>query len=119
MIMKNNELVSLDQQPKQEMVRMGKKFKQKLFGAMIFISPVSLMAATDFKVAFGKIMGFGAIVAFVLCGFFIYEGIMHWRQGGSFGKDIIGVVITAGSIAICGYIFTAFGMADAIIDPTF
>ena len=117
--MKNNELVSLNQQPKQEMVRMGKKFKQKLFGAMIFISPVSLMAATDFKVAFGKIMGFGAIVAFVLCGFFIYEGIMHWRQGGSFGKDIIGVVITAGSIAICGYIFTAFGMADAIIDPTF
>ncbi len=95
-----------------------KRLRRKIYGVVLFFAPLSLMAA-DFKDALCKVMGFGAFVAFCLCVFFCYEGIMHWRQGGSFAKDIIGIVITAGSIAICTYIFIAFGLSDATLTPQF
>ena len=98
---------------------MRKELKQKIYIVLLFFAPFSLMAATDFKQALGRVMGFGAIIAFCLCVFFSYEGIMHWRQGGNFGRDIIGVVLTAGAIAICTYIFVAFGMGDAALTPQF
>jgi drug/metabolite transporter (DMT)-like permease len=97
------------------------KLKQRIFGAMLFFAPLSLMAADNSKLKTGMsiIMGIGAIIAFVLCFYFFIAGILHHRNGGDFGKDIIGVVITAASGAICSAIFYAFGMGEAVLTPTF
>jgi hypothetical protein len=97
---------------------MNKKLRQKLYGAVLFFAPFSLMA-DDYKSGLCKMMGLGATFAFFLCVFFSIEGIIHWKQGGSFIKDIVGVIVTASAIAICTYVFIAFGLSDATLDPTF
>jgi hypothetical protein len=75
--------------------------------------------ADDFKDGLCKLMGLGAVLSFFLCVFFSVEGIIHWRQGGNFVRDIVGVIITAGAIAICTYIFVAFGLSSATLTPQF
>lgn len=89
------------------------------FFVVMALSINNLCAATDFKDGVGKAMGFGAVVAFIGCFYFGIEGIIHWRQGGSFGRDIIGLILCAASLAICSALFTAFGMSDAIVEPQY
>ena len=94
------------------------KSKHKLYGAMLFFAPMSLMAG-EFDSSFGSIMGLVAKIAYCGCAFFILDGILNMNQGKSYTRDIIGLAITAGSFAICKLIFTAFGMGDAVIAPIF
>lgn len=114
----------LNQQSKQEVkkVQTGKKLIHKFFGAVIYLAPLPLMAAgevSEFKTGLAAVMGFGALLAFVLCFYFLIMAIIHHRQGGDFGKDIIAVVMCAASGMICGAIFAAFKMGEAAIKPTF
>jgi hypothetical protein len=93
--------------------------RKKAYALVMLFSPMALFAATDFQTGMGKAMGIGAIVAFCGCVIFGIEGIFHWRNGNSYGKDIIGVVLCAAAFAIAGAIFAAFGLSDAVVDPQF
>ncbi len=97
---------------------MNKRLRQKLYGVALFFAPLSLMAG-DYKSGLCKMMGLGIIFGFFLCVFFSIEGIIQWKQGGSYVKDIIGIIATAGALAICTYIFIAFGLSDATLEPAF
>ncbi|MDD5727240.1 MAG: hypothetical protein PHV59_01630 [Victivallales bacterium] len=97
---------------------MSEKFKRKFYAVVLFFAPLSLMAE-DLKSGFGSILGYGATIAFVGCLYFFWDGVWNLRQGNSYSKDIIGIAVTAGSFVICKLIFAAFGLGDAVIDPTF
>ena len=110
----------LKQQSKQGM-KMRKK-RSKIWGVIAFLAPLPLMAGneiSEFKAGLGKIMGFGAYLAFALCFYFLIMAIVHHKQGGDFGKDIFAVIMCAASGMICGAIFYAFGMSEAAIKPSF
>ena len=112
----------MKQQAKQETVKMGKKLRHKIFGAMLFFAPMSLMAGNGtslLKTGLSLFLGIGAIVAFALCFAFFIMGIIHNYNGRDFTKDIFGVVFCASSGAICSAIFYAFGLGEAVLTPTF
>ena len=98
---------------------MTKKFKQKLYLAILFLAPFSLMADDDVKTPVAKILGFLTTMAFASCiGFFI-DGLWQWKSGGNYIRDIIIIVVIAASFIICKLIFTAFGLGEAVVNPTF
>ena len=112
----------MKQQAKQETVKMGKKLRHKIFGAMLFFAPMSLMAANGtsvLKTGLSLFLGLGAIIAFALCFVFFIMGIVHHYSGRDFTKDIFGVVFSASSGTICSAIFYAFGLGEAVLTPTF
>ena len=97
---------------------MSKKFKQRFYGAALFFAPWSLMAG-DLKSGFGSMLGYGAIIAFVGCLLFFWDGVWNMRQGTSYTKDIVGIAVMAGSFILCKLIFIAFGLGEAVVDPSF
>ncbi|MCK4983284.1 MAG: hypothetical protein KAS17_10195 [Victivallaceae bacterium] len=97
---------------------MNKKFKQRFYAVVLFFAPFSLMAG-DFKAPVGKILGFLTVMAFLSCiGFFI-DGLWQWKSGGNYIRDIIIITAIAGTFIICKLIFTAFGLGEAVVNPTF
>ena len=85
----------------------------------LMISQPAWAASANFSTGIGKVLGVATWVAYAGCAFFMYELIMHWRNGGNFGRDIIGVLLCAGAGTICALIFGAFGLSSAVVDPTF
>ncbi len=97
---------------------MTKKFKQRFYAVVLFFAPFSLMA-NDFKTPVGKILGVLTIMAFFSCiGFFI-DGLWQWKSGGNYIRDIIIITAIAATFIICKLIFTAFGLGEAVVNPTF
>jgi hypothetical protein len=98
------------------------KFKRKIYGAVLFFAPMSLMAAdgaSTLKTALSAVTGLCMIIAFCICLIYSVMGAVHLNNGGNFEKDILTVVFSAGALAICSAIFIAFGMGDAVLTPTF
>ena len=98
---------------------MTKKFKQRLYMALLFFAPFSLMADDDVKTPVAKILGVITTMAFLSCIGFFLDGLWQWKNGGNYIRDIIIIVVIAASFIICKLIFTAFGLGEAVVNPTF
>ena len=97
---------------------MNNKFKQRVYMVLLFFAPFSLMA-NEVKEPIGEILGFISTMAFLSCiGLFI-DGIWQWKNGGNYIRDIIIITVIAASFIICKLIFTAFGLGEAVVNPTF
>ncbi len=97
---------------------MTKKFKQRFYVVSLFFTPFSLMA-NDFKDPVGKILGVLTIMAFLSCVGFFIDGLWQWKSGGNYIRDIIIITAIAATFIICKLIFTAFGLGEAVVNPTF
>jgi hypothetical protein len=98
------------------------KFKQRIYGAVLFFAPMSLMAADGtsvLKTALSAVTGLCVIISFCVCLIYSVMGAVHLNNGGNFEKDILTVVLSAGAFTICAAIFIAFGMGEAVLTPTF
>jgi hypothetical protein len=98
------------------------KLKQKIYGAALFFAPMSLMAGDGtsvLKTALSAIVGLAVIVSFCVCLVYSVMGAVHINNGGNFERDFITVIFSAGAFAICGAIFYAFGLGEAVLTPTF
>jgi len=93
-------------------------FAKKYWTLVLFLTPM-LAFADDFKTGVQKALGVGIIICFIGCVFFVAEGIIMWRQGGNYGRDIIGLIVAASCLAIVTALFTAFGLSGAAVTPTF
>jgi len=98
------------------------KLKQRIYGAVLFFAPMSLMAADGtsiLRTALSAVTGLCMVIAFVICLIFSVMGAVHLNNGGNFEKDLITIIFSAGAFAICSAIFIAFGMGEAVLTPTF
>jgi hypothetical protein len=98
---------------------MTKKFKQRFYMAVLFFAPFSLLADDDVKTPVAKILGVLTILAFTSCIGFFLDGLWQWKSGGNYIRDIIIIVVIAASFIICKLIFTAFGLGEAVVNPSF
>jgi len=92
------------------------------YWSMVFLLAPVLTAHADtsgFKTGLQTALGVGAFIAFASCVFFIFEGIYQYRQGGNYGKDIVGLIISAGAFAIVSALFSAFSLSGASLTPSF
>ncbi len=87
----------------------------------VLLTPYFASAAGlgTFRTGIGGALGLGALLAFLMCVYFVVEAIKHARAGQSFGNDIVVILITAGGFVITGYLFTVFGLSGAVVEPTF
>ena len=97
---------------------MTKKFKRIFYMMLLFFAPFSLMA-DEVKEPVGEVLGFITKMAFVSCIGFFLDGLWQWKNGGNYIRDIIIIVVIAASFLICKLIFTAFGLGEAVVNPTF
>ena len=94
-------------------------FARKYWTFVMWLMPmIAYCDSASFKSGLQAVLGIVLLIAFCLCVFFLIEGVYQYRQGGNFGKDIIGVAITAGALALVGALFAAFGMSSAELTPT-
>lgn len=104
---------------KQEKHHVGNSFAKRYWTIALCSIAGSLFADSNFSSALGKALGIGVLIAFVSCVFFILDGIWKYRQGASYNADIVGLIVSAGAVAIVGVLFAAFGMSGAAITPSF
>lgn len=95
-------------------------FAKKYWTFALWLMPMLAFAdVSGFRTGLQQILGIGMLVGFVVCVFFIVEGVYQYRQGGNWGKDLIGLLIAAGSIALVSAMYAAFGMSNASLTPSF
>ena len=97
---------------------MNKKFKRRCYAVVLFFAPFSLMA-NEVKTPIAKILGVVTTMAFLSCFGFFIDGLWQWKNGGNYIRDIIIITVIAASFIICKLIFTAFGLGEAVVNPTF
>lgn len=103
------------------LVESRRTFVKKYWCVAVFLAPF-LTAHADtsgFKTGLQAALGVGAFLAFASCVFFIFEGIYQYRQGGNYGKDIVGLIVSAGAFAIVSALFSAFSLSGASLTPSF
>ena len=108
----------LQQERKKRDSRIRRNFGKWYWSLVFLFLPGILSAAADFKTGLSKGLGVGVLLSFCMCVFFLIEGIWNYRNGGNYGKDIIGLIVSAGAFALVTMLFTAFGLSGAAVDPT-
>lgn len=106
---------------KEKMIAEGfNSFAKKYWTFVMWMMPmIAYCNSSTFRTGLQAVLGVVLLLAFCMCVFFLIEGVYQYRQGGNFGKDIIGVAITAGALALVGALFAAFGMGSAELTPSF
>lgn len=101
----------LQQERKKRDSRIRRNFGKWYWSLVFLFLPGILSAAADFKTGLSKGLGVGVLLSFCMCVFFLIEGIWNYRNGGNYGKDIIGLIVSAGAFALVTMLFTAFGLS--------
>ena len=95
-------------------------FAKKYWTLVFLAMPMLAFAAdTGFKTGLQQILGIGMMVGFATCVFFILEGVYQYRQGGNWGKDLVGLAYAAGATVLVSALYAAFGMSGASLTPSF
>ena len=98
----------------------GNSFAKKYWMLVFLAMPMLAFAAdTGFKTGLQQILGIGMMVGFATCVFFILEGVYQYRQGGNWGKDLVGLAYAAGATVLVSALYAAFGMSGASLTPSF
>ena len=98
----------------------GNSFAKK-YWMLVFLAMPLLAFADNSGVRSGlqQILGIGMMVGFATCVFFILEGVYMYRQGGNWGKDLVGLAYAAGATVLVSALYAAFGMGGASLTPSF
>ena len=105
---------------KNELGKLGNMFAKKYWTVVFLAMPMLAFAdASGFKTGLSQILGIGMMVGFATCVFFILEGVYMYRQGGNWGKDLVGLAYAAGATVLVSALYAAFGMGGASLTPSF
>jgi len=97
------------------------KFLKNMYvlGFLLLCNIASAADASNFKSGFASLMGYVCILSFVACVVVFGFGVYHYINGDPISKYVMGVALCASSSVICGALFAAFGLSDAVLTPTF